>query len=645
MLLCVALFASLTFSPERFRSFQNDYIFEQTVLIDQALQLPEPEIEGITPPMGKLNHAALVIRNHSGLDPSRIYVIGKGQTLEARDAYFLQPNLSTGVCKLVSSAAHNSADSDISVRLSQLPKSGDNAYLIYVPQMISGRFYLSIDHPLFMKTSDKGGIFSIDDPSQTTVNDPNYYTLYQNFEFTLDVNYDLYANVTNVDYVSFPLTLGSYSFPNGKLYPTLDGLTVVGFPETITRSSMLKQIQAGLSGSEIAPDWSYLSIPFYKDPYTNSDSQTLLRILAAKLSIALGNGIQFQGAQASSFFFSETYLQNAMSGPVSGKSYMDSLYDYYLSNQLQITIFPASNPQATYTMSASNVAGVLQFHLQSSAGQAPSIITVDLNHLSTAALLHGAIGEWVSGGAMSPAAADPWQTEIAKILSSLFTAGMLPPAPSVAQPIIVNESFFNHYRSSYFNHPPGFLLNGPWYNLYDKVLHPLFIQTGGFGLGYAYDFDDLLGIAGLLHVNIQTNGVMNQAEPYTLLSVGPIDTMIPDPKVNFGPYTLTVESLHEDSNGTDIIYSTSPNDPPSIEQEVPHASSSLTIPGVHNYFYVKHYTDPSRTVYQTYIVYPKYQLVLPTTSRYNAQDAALMNGIAFLSDSSSTSIHVAFSFH
>lgn len=644
MFLSIALFAALTFSPERFRSFQNDYIFDQAVIIDRALKQPEPEIQGITPPAGKLNHAALVIRNNTGLDPSRLYVVGKGQTLAATDAYFLQPNLTTGVCQLVSSATHNSADPDISVRLSQLPKAGTNAYFIYVPQMISGRFYLSVDNPLYMKTSVNGGISSIDDPSQTTVQDPNYYTLYQNFEFTLDVNYDLFANVTNVDYVAFPLTLGSYSFPSGQLYPTLDGLAVVGFPETATRSSVLSQIQASLSGSGIAADWSYLSIPFYGNPYTNSDPQTLLRILAAKLSIALGKSTQFQGAPTPSFF-SATYLQNLTNGPSAGKSYMQLLYDHYLSDQLQITVFPAANPQAMYTMRSNNISGVLQFDLQGAAGPAPSLMTVNLNNLSTSALLHGAVGEWVSEGAISPAAADPWQTEIAKILSALFTAGMLPPAPSVSQPIVVTDKFFPPYRGSYFNNPSGFSLNGPWYNLYDKVVHPLFIQTEGFGLGYAYDFDDLLGLAGLLHVNIQTNGVLNPNEPYTLLSAGPIDTMIPNPKVNFGPYTLTYESLTPGSNGTDIIYSTSPNEPPSIVQPVSFGTPSVSIPGVQNYFYVKHYTDPSRTASQTYVVYPKYQLVLPTTNRYNAQDAALMNGIAFQSDSSSTSIHVAFSFH
>lgn len=644
MLWSIALFCSLTFSPERFRSFQNEYIYDQAEIVDRALDEPTPPPEKFMPPQGKLNHVPLVIRNHTGLDASRLFVVGKGQTLEATNSYFLQPNLQTGVCQLVSSLTHNSADSDISVPLSQLPQVGPSEYLIYVPQMISGRFYLSVDTPLYMKTSVSGGVSSIDDPSQTTVQDPNYYTLYQNFEFTLDVTYDLYANVTNVDYVSLPLTLGSYTYPSGQLYPTLDNLTVVGFPETISRSSVLNQIQSGLIGSGIASDWSNLLIPFYGDPYTNGDFQTVLRVLAAKLSIALGISPSFQGAPTPSYF-SSTYLQNQAAGPAASKSYMQLLYDHYLSDQMIVTIFPASNPTANYVMNSSGTTGVLDFTLQQSAGAAPSTISVDLNQLTTAALLSGAIGEWVSNGAISPAAADPWQTEIAKILSALFTAGFLPLPSFVSQPVIVNDSFFHPYRNFYFNNPTGFSLNGPWYNLYDKVLHPLYIKTLGIGLGYAYDFDDLLGIAGLLHVNVQSNGVLNSAQPYTVLTAGPIDTIIPDPKVDFGPYTLTYQALTPGSNGTDIIYSTNPSEPPSIVQPVHYGGPPLSINGVQNYFYVKHYTDPLNATFQTYIVYPKYQLVLPTTNRYNSEDANLINGTAFLSDSTPTSIHISFSFH
>ena len=82
----------------------------------KAFHRPLPEVNGITPPEGKLNHVALVIKNNTGLDPSRVYVVGKGETLNATNAFFLQPNLETGVCVLVSGLTHNSADPDISVK-------------------------------------------------------------------------------------------------------------------------------------------------------------------------------------------------------------------------------------------------------------------------------------------------------------------------------------------------------------------------------------------------------------------------------------------------------------------------------------------------------------------------------------------------
>jgi hypothetical protein len=279
------------------------------------------------------------------------------------------------------------------------------------------------------------------------------------------------------------------------------------------------------------------------------------------------------------------------------------------------------------------------------AGTGPDLITLKLNTaqtpdpatgLTTEELLGGDVGAWLPW--LTPSAADPWQTEIAKIISTLFTAGFLPP-PTGLTSITANEKFFENYRSQYFSNPPGFSLHGPWYNLYDKLVHPLLIQTNGFGLGYAYDYDDLLGLAGLLHVIIQKNGELNPNQPYVVLTAGPIDTAIPDPTADYGPYTLNIGALGSMSNPIDVIYSTNPSQTPDTTYSVVGAPSPA-IPGVYNYFLVRYYTDNSKTTHLTYKVYPKHQIILPTTTRYNHQDVTLMNGIVFNSSTSGGNFHI-----
>ncbi|HAB99439.1 MAG TPA: hypothetical protein DCE71_06430 [Parachlamydiales bacterium] len=631
LVLCAAGVHAQDFSLERIGSFYETFINDQQAIVQSTFSKPSSQTT-VNPIPGKLGYSPLVIQNNSGLSSSQLYVIGKGQTLAATDAYFLQPNLTDGTCSLVLPNGINSADPTISVQLSQLPSAGTNSYYLYVPQLVSGRFYISVNAPLYMETAH-AGLYTINDPSQTTTQDPNYYTLYQDFEFTLNDVYDLYANVTNVDYFCLPMTLGSYSYPSGALYPTLDNLTVVGYPESSKRSSILQAISGGLvSGdSSTPPQWSSLTIPFYSNPYVSSSPLTDLRILAAKLSISLGNGYLFQGAAKPQTFFNSQYLQSSSSGPMASTSYMQALYNAIGSSSMQVTIFPKDLPATTYTITAD--ATNLLLDLTPDSGTS---YTLDLSTLTTEALLSGAIGEWSSS--FTPSVTGPHLTELAKILSALFTAGMLPPRNTVTQPIVGNSTYFSAYRGSYFNNPTGFSSNGPWYNLYDQVIHPLLIQTGGYGLGYAYDFDDLLDLAGLLHVNVQTAGVLNPSQPYSVLTLGPVDTAIPNPTQKFGPYQLTVGALGHLSNPIDIIYSTNSHDDPSQTYSV--VSSPGVISGVQNYFYVRFYTDGTKTSYLTYKVYPKYQLVLPTTNRYNSQDVQLMNGIVFVSGTDGTNFSV-----
>ena len=631
------------FDPNRLQVFHEDFTYNQAEIVYKDFLKERIPVQGdVIPPEGLLNHTPLVITNRSGLSADHLYVIGKGQKVDDLNALFLEPDLTTGICSLVSPSTNNSADPNISVKLSSLPSAGPDSYFLYVPQMISGRFYISVDRPLYMKTgtrSEQGEtITTIDDPSQTTTQDPNYYTLYQNFEFTLDKSYELYANVSNVDFFSLPLQLSSHTFPSGDLYPTLDNLTVVGYPETSSRSSILQGLKNETNqtltpsnfDTKLKKNWNKLSVPFYKNPYESNPSViTDLRYVSAKTSIALEKGYLFKGGNTSATtFFDKDYLSNFEN------SYYSALFEYYSNGKkLDFKIFPAQNESATYSLTADSSSLILNLSLvQKTGGEAaPKIIKIDLNNLSTEALLGGDVGVWVKENVFNPNKPDPWQTEISKAISALFTAGFLPydlkdpnDPSKLAQPVLINDTFLSKFRSQLFTNPSD-LKGGPWFNVYDKVVHKFLVKTGGVGLGYAFDYDDLLGIAGLLHVRVQTDGVLNPDQPYSILTLGPIDTVIPDPTVDFGPYSLTINPKAADSN--DILIEYTKGDHTEKTYIPVDSSSPVTIGGLKNEFKVLFKQEGDETL--EYIVYPKYQLVLPVKTRYNEQDVKFMNGIVF----------------
>ncbi len=261
------------------------------------------------------------------------------------------------------------------------------------------------------------------------------------------------------------MTLGSYTYPSGALYPTLDNLTVVGYPIDASRSNVLKNIRNGLKNTA---QWQTLPVPFYSNPYAVQSPATYLRILAAKTGIALGQtAVQFQGGANTQSFFNSQYLQTTTTGPSSGQSYMTQLYQFYQGSTLDFTIFPSGLPETTYSMTSSATANTLTFTPTTTAGNPPTR-TLNLSNVSTVGLFSGAVGDFTT--AFNAGGTDPYNTEISKFLSAMYSIGFLPHPSTITQPVVSESSYFASYRSSYFSDPANFSSNGPWYNLYDQVI-------------------------------------------------------------------------------------------------------------------------------------------------------------------------------
>ncbi|WP_420421240.1 beta-1,3-glucanase family protein [Simkania sp.] len=582
--------------------------------------------------------------NSSNLNANQVYFVAHGNDPDGFPC-FLVPDAS-GVCQFVYPTADGTPSSaSVSVTLDQLPAvTGtpfSNAYLVYLPINASSRAYLSINYPMYLGTSINPalGVMGVDDASVTSRNDPNFYTLYQDFEFGLDNSVtdsttQLFLNLSWVDYFCLPMQLATYSYPSNQQISTADTYAS-GTETSLTREDIITQMNAGLSetGVESYPSWQYLDVPFYDNPYTDSTPSSCVRILAAKNSIDLGESPLFQGGKNPPQFFPSTYGTDSTNGPQAGKSFYQAVYDYYLTNTLYAQVFPAKEPAETYTItSVSGQNLVLSFAAQSSSSLD---VTIDLNDLPFDQMLSGSV--WPFIPASVPAA---YTNELSKLISALFTIGQLPYTASTTSPttpFVNNNGGYSAIK--YFINPPGYS-NGPWYNLYDIVLHELQINQGKvqsnptLGLGYGYDFDDLLNMSGIINgIAIQDSlGNPSQdpevTEPYiviTLLSL--TGTNIPDLAANNQAYNVTMGPA---GGGVDVSFTYYNG---SSTQTTSASSTENTILGSvqvddSNPFVIKFTFDGTDYEYHINL---QNQAVLPSTatSTYSATDQHFLNSIVF----------------
>jgi len=93
--------------------------------------------------------------------------------------------------------------------------------------IFSGRLYISFETPVYINVSlSKTGAIGPAEPDEGSSTDPNYYTIWDKFEFTADGFDKLYSNTTCVDFVGIPM---AYSV-NGAAKPQQ------GFDSTVASS-------------------------------------------------------------------------------------------------------------------------------------------------------------------------------------------------------------------------------------------------------------------------------------------------------------------------------------------------------------------------------------------------------------------------
>jgi hypothetical protein len=472
------------------------------------------------------NYCPVVIVNNTTIDPSQVYLVATALDQNGIPC-FLTPNTSTGICSYeYPNADCTNGSVASSVALEQLPLAtgtgiSGTAYLIYLPINTSARAYFSINNPMHLSTtySASRGLLAINSPSIISLNDPNYYTLYQDFEFGLDESStnsstNMYINLSWVDYFCLPMKLYANSYLGQGSDPTINNSVsgISGMPSGSTQTSIMTTTMNTLNSYPTT--WAYLPVSYYPNPYTSTTSSGYIRILAPKNSTDLSTGRLFSGGPVTYNYFPTNYVNNSSAGPVSGQSYMEALYNYYLPgthSPLYAIITPTGGNLLYKVYSDSGNAGRLLFDAYEPGGSTaiPADNTyLDLYTLPLDQLFSGGI-DFANGFANDT----PIGAELGKLVSALFSIGQLPftaSSTSATSPFYnagdytIGNKHYGYINLSYFSNPPSYT-GGPWYNLYDKALHLQMVGTQTLaknptlGMAYAYDYDDLLLMSGIIN--------------------------------------------------------------------------------------------------------------------------------------------------
>ncbi len=551
------------------------------------------------PPEPLLNYCPVVVVNNTTLASSILYFVANALDPNGIPC-FLKPDTSTGICSYVYPNVDGTNGSyDSSVTLDQLPVATNTgisgtAYLIYLPVNSSARAYFSVNKPMYLSTTftPGSGSIAINSPAVTTLGDPNYFTLYQDFEFGVgdsdtDSSTKVYINLSWVDYFCLPMQLYANSYTATGSDPTINNAisTTSGMPLNSTREGIITTtINTYLSN--YSTSWGYLPVPYYTNPYSGTTSSDYVRILAAKNSIDLANGRIFQGNSGVNNFFPSTYV-NGGANASGSNDYMHAVYNYYNTNNntLYAYIHPGNGfSDLIYAITAGS-SGILEFSAYTTAGVRDSQYDTSLNLYTLPAdqLFSGGINTFPGYGNNTPIGA-----ELGKLISALYSIGQL---PFMAFTTSLSNPFYNvganskGYESlTYFTNPSGYT-NGPWYNYYDLALHKQMVGQGSvqnnptLGLAYGYDYDDLLLMSGIINGLYIQDQYANPSQatgasnPYVVIQLESLSgTTIPDPfSGDTNHYNITVLPA---SSGVSVSIS--------YTDYNTHSPTSLTVPASGN---------------------------------------------------------------
>lgn len=665
-----------TFSKDRLKKFADDHTCEQKDKLFKA-GLTDPCSEPkkfsphggngqkvIIPPEPKNTYLPVMITNDTGFPDTQVYVTLAGQQTAGGTQYFFSLDEKTGVyTPLV--ATPSSYSPTYSYLLSELPTSttGSSDHVVYVPDLNGTRFYFSIKEPIYLASKTGNAIAA---PTYFAFYDPNFNTIFESIELTyIDdfihkqpppaIHWTASINTTEVDAFGFPIKIQYYSYSSSNpsaLTPVVQAPNALpsGFGEGglsgfTTRKTVLDSLYSGLNTGDLTGQnvWTRLAIPYYSDPYNQTGLQTYLRILSPKqgvgndpsVAIQMDGGITGQHLDTvkgtggvprfynSNFpFFPYDYFSNSTyrNGPAT--SFADELFSYYTGGT-HLYISTGGMAPTVYDGTTSGVSPnqVLTF--------TPSSLTLNQGNLNVYKMYSGnqEIG--------------PNPSPIGFFFGDAFTVGVLPSTTGTAlgTPIHITDATSGGWQDTnvpnYYSPLNSAVTGGPWYSLYAKELHRVAVRTtfstplpnflSGYGLCYAYDYDDSLGISGTITPSDLT---LESDNLYARITLGKIDTPIPNP---FGDTKHYNVKFVLPNNTRTLSYRQGTTGP---YIDVPFNVGGTTINGLtsnkSNPLYIRYVVPGQGT--SEFIVYLYHQALVPQTA-YSDLEISVINSTTITPDS------------
>lgn len=387
-----------------------------------------------------------------------------------------------------------------------------NPVLIYIPNVISGRTFVSLNNSLDMPiTIAADGSLSIQAPSLSNPTDGNYNLIYDKFEYTYDNTDTFWIDTTSVDDFALPIAL-SYTDPTTQA-TQLNGYT------NQDRSTIITSIQNVLS-SQGNSNWQHLVV---KDSVSNTG--TIMRIDAPNTSPD----------------FNPNYL-TALNGY--GFNYVNALIKYYSNSAHAILVncsevdspkYPeyvklgnGTDPNA-YIFKGYVVGNKFVFTNEPSNPADSMVVSIDLSKAQS-------IDFFGPGQAPFDTPNGTVRSVMIKNLTAAFSVGLLPAKGGTTLNNLFSTSHTNYYTTNsilkkkynaYNQVPTG---KGPWFDLYAHAVHSTAADPV-----YAFAFDDVLKQDGTISVSNSSPGPTVAPVIITLGSVDNLVVPSPGPNYNANP--------------------------------------------------------------------------------------------------------------
>lgn len=660
-------------------SFFDEFVPEQQTVVNTTFS------PSAISPVAMTGYLPVVISNTTGLSDSQVYVILAGQqTAGATPAYFFQ--LGSGGVMTPVPASSSTFSVNYSYQLSSLPSctTGAHNYLVYVPALNGARFYFSINQPMYLQSDTLVGSppNQIVAPTYFAFYDPNFNTLYETVEATFVPNFSgalpppaipwsASINTTEVDAFCLPIKISYYSYspsnPSAVTPLAQDpnalpsGFGVGGPTSYTTRSQILTSVVNGLTNGDLTTHavWPRLAIPFLPNPYakqtSNNQPITYLRILSPKQSMGnsattttYGYTVQHLPTIAGSggtpkFYnynyppFPNDYLTNTTYG-AGTNSFMSNLFNYYLTPTPNLYMSSGGGTPTVYKGVTTGSIGsqILTMTGVSGPNNGKTCVFDQSSSSFTSAFTYNMF----SGGLSSTFVTgnSPDISVMGFYFGDAFIAGLIPSSigtqntatpPNIPINITDAVAWEPTFVPDYFVPENTNVNGGPWMDLYASLFHSVAVRNSagtflnGVGLCYAYDFDDSLGISGTITPANTTSSALN---PYVGITLGAVDTNIPDPYSDTKVYNVTFTypagvqyALQYQQGASGQWISVTSGD--TVAGIVSNSSNPLSIK----------YTNAVGT--HQFVVYLYYQFLQPVNS-YNSSEVNIINSSTITPNSS-----------